>query len=295
VIVELIETPGPIDIAATARGAVGVRVAADGIWWVTRTSDGPATVQIRTPRPSGSALEVRAWGPGAALAVAAVPGLVGFADHDPDYRPHHPRLVEWHRRHPGLRLAQTTSVAEVLLPTIVAQKVPSADAARAWHRLRRAFAEPAPGPAELTLPPDPRRLARLAYHDLHRFGIERRRAQTLLGACRVAARLERLRERGAATLMAGLQQLPGIGAWTATSVARAVTVDPDIVVVGDYGLPAMIAWNLAGERTADDARMLDLLADEAPHRARAVQLVLRCGETPPRHGPRLRAAAVVSL
>jgi 3-methyladenine DNA glycosylase/8-oxoguanine DNA glycosylase len=95
--------------------------------------------------------------------------------------------------------------------------------------------------------------------------------------------------------MAGLQQLPGIGAWTATSVARAVTVDPDIVVVGDYGLPAMIAWNLAGERTADDARMLELLADEAPHRARAVQLVLCCGETPPRHGPRLRAAAVISL
>ena len=57
----------------------------------------------------------------------------------------------------------------------------------------------------------------------------------------------------------------------------------------------MIAWNLAGERTADDARMLELLADEAPHRARAVQLVLRYGETPPRHGPRLRAAAVVSL
>ena len=54
--------------------------------------------------------------------------------------------------------------------------------------------------------------------------------------------------------MAGLQQLPGHRAWTATSVARAVTGEPDIVVVGDYGLPAMIAWNLAGERTADDAR-----------------------------------------
>ena len=88
---------------------------------------------------------------------------------------------------PGCAWPARPASLEVLLPTIVAQKVPSADAARAWRRLRRAFAEPAPGPADLTLPPDPRRLARLGYHDLHRFGIERRRAQPLLAACRVAA------------------------------------------------------------------------------------------------------------
>ena len=52
-------------------------------------------------------------------------------------------------------------------------------------------------------------------------------------------------------------------------MARVVVGDPDTVVVGDYGLPALVAWNLAGERTADDARMLELLEPERPHRARA--------------------------
>jgi 3-methyladenine DNA glycosylase/8-oxoguanine DNA glycosylase len=291
---ELFEPPGPVDIVATAHGATGVRRSADGLWWTTRTVSGPATVHVRPGATRVAPVEARAWGPGAEEALAAVPDLVGFTDHG-TWRPSHPILAEWQRRHPGVRLGHTTSVLEVLLPTIVAQKVPSADAARAWRRLRQAFAEPAPGPARLTLPPDPARLAGLAYHHLHRFGIERRRAAPLLAACRVAPRLERLRAGGTPRLMAGLQQLPGIGAWTATSVVRAVTGDPDVVVVGDYGLPSMVAWNLAGERRADDARMLDLLAGEAPHRARAIQLVLKCGEAPPRHGPRLRATAVLSL
>jgi hypothetical protein len=54
----------------------------------------------------------------------------------------------------------------------------------------------------------------------------------------------------------------------------------------------MVAWNLAGERTADDARMLELLEPERPHRARAMQLILAAGTAPPRRGPRLHPAAV---
>jgi hypothetical protein len=271
---------------------MGVRRAADGLWWATRTATGPATVHVRPGVTPVAPVAARAWGPGAESALAAVPGLIGFTDHG-TWHPTHPWLAECQRRRPGLRLGHTVSVLETLLPTIVAQKVPSIDAARAWRRLQRVYAEPAPGPAFLTLPPDPARLARLAYHDLHRFGIERRRAAPLLAACRIAPRLEQLRARGPAALAAGLQQLPGIGAWTAASVVGAVTGDADVVVVGDYGLPSMVAWNLAGERRADDDRMLELLADEAPHRARAVQLTLLCGEVPPRHGPRLRATAIM--
>jgi 3-methyladenine DNA glycosylase/8-oxoguanine DNA glycosylase len=77
--------------------------------------------------------------------------------------------------------------------------------------------------------------------------------------------------------------------------ARVVIGDPDTVVVGDYGIPAMIAWSLAGERTADDDRMLELLEPERPHRARAVALIMTIGLAPPRHGPRLRPAAIVGL
>jgi len=269
VLAELLEPPGPVDVVGTARGLVGVRRTADGLWWVTRTPDGPATVHVEPGATPRSPVAARAWGAGAELALAAVPDLLGFTD-DGAWRPAHPQLVEWRRRQPGLRLGHTTSVVEALLPTIVAQKVPAIDAARAWRRLRRAFAAPAPGPARLTLPPDPRRLARLAYHDLHRFGIERRRAAPLLAACRVAPRLERLRSGGAPRLMAGLQQLPGIGAWTAASVVRAVTGGADVVVVGDYGLPSMVAWNLAGA---------------APRPGRPVDPALRRGAAAARPAP----------
>ena len=172
--------------------------------------------------------------------------------------------------------------------------MPAVDAARSWRAVRRWLAERAPGPADLTLPPDPARLAELAYHDLHRFGIDRRRAEPLLAACRAAPRLERLGRTTPGELMAGLTQIPGVGTWTATSVATVALGDADIVVVGDYGIPSAVAWALAGERRADDARMLELLESERPHRARAVRLLATTGRTPPRHGPRLRPTAISS-
>lgn len=287
--------PHPIDVARTVRSLSEggrFRFAADGIWWPTRTAEGPATVQIVADPAPGSTIVVRAWGPGAERARAAVPDLLGFHDHDDGFAPSRALLREQRRRHPGLRLGRIASVLESLLPVIVAQKVPGRDAARSWRRLAYAFAEPAPGPADLALPPDPARLARLAYADLHRFGIERKRADPLLAACRAATHLERLASRSAEQLMAGLRQVRGLGPWTATKVARVVVGDPDTVIVGDYGIPAFVAWNLAGERTADDARMLELLEPERPHRARAMQLIMLTGVTPPRHGPRLRATAV---
>ncbi len=287
--------PHEIDVVRTVRSlneGGRFRFARDGIWWPTRTSDGPATVQIVAGVGAGrGTVDVRGWGPGSERALAAVPDLLGFHD-TADFVPRQTSLREQHRRHPGLRIGRIASVVEPLLPIIVAQKVPGRDASRSWRRLVWALAEPAPGPADLTLPPDPVRLARWSYTDLHRFGIERKRAEPLLAACRAATHLERLATRSADQVMAGLRQIRGLGPWTATKVARVVVGDPDTVVVGDYGFPALVAWNLAGERTADDARMLELLEPERPHRARAVQLIMAAGATPPRHGPRLRPAAV---
>jgi 3-methyladenine DNA glycosylase/8-oxoguanine DNA glycosylase len=248
---------------------------------------------VPADEPGGS-LGMEAWGPGADLLVTGASDWLGFADRPEGWAPTHPLLAEGRRRHRWLRLGASRSVLDVLLPTIVAQRVASQDAARSWRRLTRAYAEPAPGPADLALPPDPARLGRLGYAGLHRFGIERTRALPLLAACRAAPRLERLGGGPADRLMAGLTQLPRIGTWTATTVARAATGDPDLVVVGDYGLPSFVAWNLAGERVADDARMLELLEPEAPHRARAMQLLLMIGARPPRHGARRRAPAIFS-
>src|SRR5207237_965803 len=133
----------------------------------------------------------------------------------------------------------------------------------------------------------PARLAELAYHDLHRFGVERKRAEPFLVACRTAPRLQRLVGRSPEQLSAGLRQVRGIGPWTTSVVAGLVLGDPDNVVVGDYGIPSLVSWAMAGERRADDARMLELLEPERPHRARAVALLMTAGRRPPRHGPRL--------
>ncbi len=94
-------------------------------------------------------------------------------------------------------------------------------------------------------------------------------------------------------LSAGLRQVRGLGTWTAAVVAESVLAHPDTVVVGDYGIPSVIAWSLVGERKADDARMLELLEPERPHRARAVALIMAAGRTPPRHGPRLESPSIV--
>jgi 3-methyladenine DNA glycosylase/8-oxoguanine DNA glycosylase len=187
----VLDPPGPVDVAATLaplRGAGRLRLAADGVWQVTRTTDGPATVQIDPRDHLEAPIVARAWGPGAERALAQVPDLLGLHDDGSGFAPNHPVIREQHRRHRGLRLGRTRSVIEVLLPTIVEQKVPYADAATSWRALRRAFAEAAPGPADLILPPEPARLADLAYHDLHRFGIERKRADPFLAACRTADR-----------------------------------------------------------------------------------------------------------
>ena len=62
--------------------------------------------------------------------------------------------------------------------------------------------------------------------------------------------------------------------------------DPDLVTVGDYHLPNVVAYALAGQARADDARMLELLEPFRPHRARVVQLLIAGGWRAPRYGPR---------
>ena len=63
--------------------------------------------------------------------------------------------------------------------------------------------------------------------------------------------------------------------------------DPDAVSVGDFHLKNLVAFALAGEPRADDARMLELLAPYAGRRALVVRVLELGGPRPPRYGPRL--------
>jgi 3-methyladenine DNA glycosylase/8-oxoguanine DNA glycosylase len=157
----------------------------------------------------------------------------------------------------------------------------------------------------LVLRPDPQLLARLNYADFHRFGIERRRAEAILRVCRRAASLDRFahddgvtsgdRRAAAEVATAAMESLPGIGPWTSATVVQQAFGTADTVIVGDYHLPNIVAYNLAGEPRATDARMLELLAPYAPHRGRVVRLLARGGRHAPRRAPGRRLRSIASI
>jgi 3-methyladenine DNA glycosylase/8-oxoguanine DNA glycosylase len=189
-------------------------------------------------------------------------------------------------RQPGLRIGRTRRVFETLVPAVLEQKVLSLEAWRAWRYLLRRFGEPAPGPSdgapELRVPPPPEVWAVIPSWEWHRSGAEAIRARTIMNAARLASRLE-LRASDER-----LRSLPGIGVWTSAEIRQRALGDPDAVSVGDYNLPALVGWALAGTKV-DDAGMLELLAPFAGQRYRVTRLLELSGGAlrPPRRGPRM--------
>ena len=296
------------------RGDTSLVIEQHTVWRATRTPEGPATLRVRdraggTVWDASPVIDVVAWGPGARWAVAQSPELLGLHDDDPDdVQAALPEGIvrEAHRRHRAKRIGATRSVTESIIPTILAQKVTSAEAIRAYRGLARRYGAPAPGPAGahgLRLRPDPAALARLPYYELHRFGVERRRADTIRRTCARAARLDALAAApatGALVAAAGparqvLASLPGIGPWTTAIIAQQAFGDPDAVIVGDFHLPNIVAWNLVGEPRATDERMLELLEPYRGQRGRAVDLIGRVGTMAPRFGPRHELRSIAAI
>lgn len=262
------------------------RLGHDGFWRATHTATGPATLHVLIP-PVGQVTEVRAeaWGPGAEAVLDTVPALVGAHDRPEHFVPHHPLAAEIIRRSPGRRMPATGTLVEVLVPTVLEQKVTGLEAREAFRALCRRHGSAAPGPARLWLPPSPSRVAELGYADLHPLGVERRRAEVVLRVCRRAERIERLVAGDPARARRVLEELPGIGPWTSASATLLTFGDPDAVVVGDFHLPHLVVNALTGRRHGGDAEMLELLAPYAGQRARA-QLLLAGAANRPRRGPR---------
>jgi 3-methyladenine DNA glycosylase/8-oxoguanine DNA glycosylase len=230
---------------------------------------------------------VEAWGPGAEWLLDRAPLLLGSLDDDSGFRPDHPLLEELHRRYRGLRIGRTESVWEAALATIVEQMVPTVEAYAGWRGILRTLGEPAPGPLPgLMLPPPPELVARTPYHAFHPLRLERRRAETLRRAAAAARRLQEAVEMPLPEARQRLSALPGMGAWTAAEIALVALGDADAVSVGDYHLPHLVSWSLAGEPRSTDARMLELLEPYRGHRGRVIRLLLMGGLGAPRYGPR---------
>jgi 3-methyladenine DNA glycosylase/8-oxoguanine DNA glycosylase len=285
----------PIDLALTlgpiahGRGDPTIRFGADAIWRATRTPEGPATLRLRA-RDGG--VEVVAWGAGAADAVEGAADLIGANDDPSALVPHHRLIAELAHRLPGLRLTRTNRPFEALLPAICEQKVAGVEARAAFRGIIAAHGEPAPGPVDLRLAPAPATLARLPYFAFHRFGLERRRADLIRRAAQLAPAIERA---SPADAYARLGAVPGIGPWTLAEVGRIAFGDPDALSVGDYHLPNLVAWALARQPRADDARMLELLEPYRGQRGRVQRLLEASGIQAPRYGPRLSPQRIAQL
>lgn len=294
--------PGPVSpgltLAPQRRGAGDpcFQVGADGeIWRTSRCDSGPVAARIHRSGPA--AVACQAWGPGAEEFADALPALLGADDAADGFRPSHPVIESARKRVPHLRLGRTGRVLEALIPAVIEQRVPGADAFRSWRLLVTRFGDPAPGPApgRMRVPPSAEMWRRIPSWEFHRANVDPGRARTVVGCARRAEALERLVGRPPAEAREALIALPGVGVWTAAETAQRAFGDADALSIGDYHVARMVGWTLVG-RPVDDAAMVELLESERPHRYRAVRLLEASGLAhEPRRGARLTVQRISGL
>lgn len=284
------QLPGLLDLGNTLRFVLPGSGAAPSAarhgnryMYAFATREGDASITLSVEGPT---LQATAIGPGAESALADVERLVGFDDDFAEFSAARGLLRDLDRRHRGLRLGSTGRVFEALMPTVLGQRVTTDEATDSYRRLVRAFGRSAPGGQGLTVPPAAEVIANLQYQDLHRFGVERTRAQVLIEVARRASRLEEISAMSRSDARRRLSAVRGVGPWTVALVMGVAWGDRDAVPVGDFHIPHLVSWLLAGEPRGTDDRMEELLEPFRPHRRRAVILLKLSGRHAPRYGPR---------
>ena len=279
----------PIDLRATlmplvrGTGDPAHRFLDGRFWWAAATPAGAGTLALSA---RGSVVSAAAWGDGADWLLEQVPALLGAAD---DWSGldvgAHRELVDVLRARPGLRLCATGLVFDSLLPAVLEQKVTGLEARRAWRALLHWYGEPAPGPTPVPMRvlPAPQVVRDIPTWDWHRMGVDSKRQLAIRAAAAVAHRLE---QSSAATVLARLRLVPGVGEWTAAETAQRAFGHPDAVSVGDYHVKNWVTYALTGRARGTDAEMVELLAPWAGQRQRVVRLIELTGRGAPRFGPR---------
>jgi 3-methyladenine DNA glycosylase/8-oxoguanine DNA glycosylase len=289
----------PVDLAGTMfplrRGTGDPTTRIDGhvVWRTARTVDGAVTIRLTQAAPN--LIEAETWGPGAEAGRAAATAPAGALDDDTGFDPSpHPVVTEI-ARGARVRLTRAPDVLPVLLAAICEQQVTGIEARRAWRGLVRATSTAAPAVPEgppLLLPPDPERVCRLPSFRFHAIGLPARRSAIVRDVASRPRAVERLAVLRPDEARTWLQLLPGIGPWTAAETARLALGDADAVSVGDYHLPNLVSWALAGEARGTDERMLELLEPFRGHRGRVQRLLESTPIRAPRYGPRAEVRAV---
>ncbi len=287
-------TDRPVDLRAQLavfrRGAGDptMRWTADGgVVRAAQTPDGPGTLHL-VCRGAGSEVEARAWGAGAEWLLDGVPRLLGAEDDPEGFEPHHAPVAEAWRRHSHWRVPRSGLVVDALVPAIIEQKVTGQEAFSGYRRLVRRFGSPAPGPFGdvLMTPPTAREWALVPSWAFLQASVDGARSRALVGAMRVAGRLEEGAALGPVEAGRRLRSLPGVGVWTSAEVAQRALGDPDSVSFGDYHVAKDIGWALTG-RPVDDDGLAELLEPYAGHRYRVQALLALAGHRRPRRGARM--------
>lgn len=292
----------PIDLRRSLAPLVAsqrdptIRLRPDRFVRASRTPDGPVTLEVRTV--AERRFEATATGPGGDWALANVPSLLGADDDLTGFAAGtDPTVARAHRLRPGLRMIRTGSVDDLLVATILAQRVTAREAGAAWTRMVTAWGEPAPGvspgTSRLRLPPSFDAIASRPSWQFHRLGVERSRAQRIVAACRTLSDdAHPLRADAGQDTYACLQRLPGVGPWTAALVARTAAGDADAVEVGDFHVKHHITYALTGAARGSDERLLELLAPFAGHRGRVVRLLTSVMRRAPAFAARRRIVPI---
>ena len=283
--------PEPVDLALVlprfVRGSgdpTSHRVS-DDWWFAWTTPDGPVTLHLTS---EGSDVLASAWGDGADWMLERLPDLVGGRDDPSDFTPRHDLVARGWPRMRTWRVPANGLVAQMLICSVLEQKVTGREAFSSQRQLVRRFGSPAPGPGEqlgLVCPPSPADWARIPSWAWLRAGVDGARSRVVVRAMRVAGRLDECADLSLEQAHSRMRSLPGIGVWTAAEVAQRALGDPDSPSFGDYHVAKDVTLALDGV-VGDDSRMAELLEPYAGHRYRAQVVITATAGHRPRRGPR---------
>ena len=187
---------------------------------------------------------------------------------------------------PGLRLPGAFDGFEAAVRVVLGQQVTCAAARTLVQRVAHRFGTPlsTPFPDLDRVFPDAATLAAADPEVLGRLGIVRQRVRALQALASEVAAGRLLLHRGAPLLptLQALNDLPGIGDWTAQVIAMRALAWPDAWPASDVGLLNALAPHLPGppqNRARDAVRITQLAEAWRPWRAYAVMRLWHFCET----------------
>lgn len=267
------------------------RLAAGQFWRATHTPHGAGTLHIDFRNDQ---LHAQAWGPGGDWLLERVDAMTGATDPGFQFVDAHPVIMAAQHDHPALRFGASFTLYHELLPTVLGQRVTGGEGVNQWHALVKSLGAPAPGPADLRLPPAPDDLATRPAWWFHPLGIEAKRAEPLRLLAKHASKLFAWADLAPAAAAEKLALLQGIGPWTIGSALASALGDPDSIAVGDFHLKNIVGDALTGRARSTDGEMLELLEPYRGQRGRVVRLLLAAGHSAAKFGPRQRVQPMKS-